>query len=196
MVDIHVQRLTTRRIVSVVLCVFAILAGVVWGLGGQSGSAASPKLVLTAPEEALAGEPIEVQLVIDSANGISAFDVTVGYDTEAASLQSVQARDNDIAALGKDVRLLGPVEVPGGVAVGAYACPVASCADPVGTERVKEDGSGTIRLATFTVVAWEAGPLTLDLSSARFADGAGRPVEVDLAGAVVTVQVMPNGEGQ
>jgi hypothetical protein len=43
-------------------------------------------------------------------------------------------------------------------------------------------------------VSWQPGSLTLDLSSARFASMSGRPVEVDLSSAVVTVEVISNGE--
>lgn len=178
----------------VLVCLAALLAGVTWGVGWQSGSAASPRLTIQAPEEALVGEPIEVSLVIDDANGIAAFDATIGFDTSAAALQSFRPRDNDLVDLGRDVKALGPVEVPDGVAVGAYACPFENCADIAGKARNEQLGTGAFRLAAFTLVAEQAGPLTIDLSSARFTDGTGRPVEVDLSGAVVTVEVMPNGE--
>lgn len=190
------QRGRLSRVVVTLMCLGAVLAGLLWGFGGQSGSAASPVLVLDAPEEALVGEPIELRLVIDRANGIAAFDVTIGYDTSIAELQSLRSRENDLAKLGRDVEPLGPVELPNGVAVGAYSCPVDSCADPDGKRKVKQAGASKIRLATVTIVANQPGPLTLDLSSARFADAEGRPVEVDLAGAVVIVQVMPNGQGE
>lgn len=188
------QRLSMRRSIVVFSCLGALLAGISWGIGWQSGSAASPRLAIAAPEEALAGEPIDVRLVIDDANGIAAFDATIGFDTSVASLQSFQPQDNGLVDLDRDVKGLGPVEVPGGVAVGAYACPVASCADPTGKTRITTDGAGTFRLATFTIVANQAGPLTIDLTSAQFTDGTGRPVEVDLSAAIVTVEVMPNGE--
>ncbi|HEX5167499.1 MAG TPA: hypothetical protein VFV93_18965 [Thermomicrobiales bacterium] len=177
-------------------CLVAILAGVAWGIGWQSGSAASPKLAIDAPEEALAGEPIEIRLVIDDANGIAAFDATIGFDTSIASLQSFDQRANDLVDLGRDVKALGPVELPDGVAVGAYACPAESCADLAGKSRNTAQGTGSFRLAAFTIVGWQPGPLTIDLTTAQFTDGSGRPVEVDLSGATVTVEVMPNGEVQ
>lgn len=189
------QRRSVRRSLVILICLLgALVAGIAWGAGWQSGSAASPHLSIIAPEEALAGEPIEIRLVIDDANGIAAYDATIGFDTSIASLQSIRPKENDLAALGRDVRGLGPVEVPDGVAVGAYACPVANCADADVKARVTEDGTGTFRLSTFTIVARQAGPLTLDLSSARFADGSGRSVDVDLSAAIVTVEVLPNGE--
>ena len=186
--------ISIRKLLVVVLCVGALLAGVAWGAGGQSGSAAGPRLVLSVPDEALVGDPIEVQLTIEDANGIAGFEVTVGFDTEAASLQRFQPGENDLAAMGLDVQGLGPVEVPGGVAIGAYACPYSDCADPAATARNEQNGTGAYRLATMTLAAWQAGPLTIDLSSARFADLSGRPVEVDLSAAVVTVEVISSGE--
>jgi hypothetical protein len=178
----------------VFLCVGALVAGVAWGAGGQSGSAAGPRLVLTVPDEALVGDPIEVQLAIEDANGIAGFEVTIGFDTEAASLQRFQLAENDLAAMGLDVQGLGPVEVPGGIAIGAYACPYSDCSDTTAGPRDEQNGTGTYRLATMTLTAWQTGPLTIDLSPARFAGLSGRPVEVDLSAAVVTVEVMPNGE--
>jgi hypothetical protein len=189
-----VQRISSRKALLLALCLGALLAGVAWGAGEQSGSAAGPRLVLSVPDEVLVGDPIEVQLTIEDANGIAGFEVTVGFDTEAASLQRFQPGENDLAAMGLDVQGLGPVEVPGGIAIGAYACPYSDCADPATAARNEQNGTGAYRLATMTLVGWQAGPLTIDLSSARFADLSGRPVEVDLSAAVVTVEVMPNGE--
>lgn len=193
---LRMQRLGLRQVVIVVCCMGALLAGLAWGIGWQSGSAASPRLILTAPEEALAGDPIDIGLTIEDANGISAFDVTIAFDTNAATLQSFRPTDNDLAALGLDVRGLGPVEVPGGFAVGAYACPSSDCSDPAGSERNEQDGKGTFKLASLTVAAYQSGPLTIDLSSASFTDGAGRPIEVDLSAAAITVQVAPIAEGE
>lgn len=194
METVRAQHFSVRGLIALLFCLGALLLGAAWGIGWQSGSAASPRLVLTVPDEALVGDPIEVQLTIEDANGIAGFEVTIGFDTEAASLQRFQPRENDLAAMGLDVQGLGPVEVPGGIAVGAYACPYSDCANPAATQRNEQNGTGTYRLATMTLAAWQAGPLTIDLSSARFADLSGRPVEVDLSAAVVTVEVMPNGE--
>jgi hypothetical protein len=188
------QRFSMRRIGLVVICLGALLAGISWGVGWQSGSAASPRLAIDAPEEALVGEPIDIRLIIDDANGIAAFDAIVGFDTSAAGLQGFRPRENDLVDLGRDVTGLGPVELPEGVAVGAYACPFENCADITGKTRNTQDGTGTFRLAAFTIVAEQPGPLTIDLTSAQFTDGTGRPVEVDLSAAVVTVEVMPNSE--
>ena len=188
------HRLSIRRLLVLGLCLAALLAGTAWGVGWQSSSAASPRLVLTAPDEVLVGDPIEVRLTIEDANGVAGFEVTVGFDTETASLQSFRPQENDLAAMGLDVEGMGPVEVPGGIAIGAYACPYSDCTNPAAEKRNEQNGTGTYRLATMTLAAWQAGPLTIDLSSARFADVSGRPVEVDLSAAVVAVEVMPNGE--
>ncbi len=188
------QHLSIRKVLVFLLCIGALLSGAAWGVGWQSGSAASPRLVLSVPDEVLVGDPIEVRLTIEDANGISGFEVTIGFDTEAASLQSFRPTENDLADMGLDVQGMGPVEVPGGIALGAYACPYSDCASTTADKRNEQNGTGTYRLATMTVVAWQSGPLTIDLSSARFADLAGRPVEVDLSSAVVTVEVVSNGE--
>lgn len=193
---LRAQRLSVRRVSVVLVCLGALVAGASWGVGWQSGSAASPRLVVEVAGEALAGEPIEVRIVIHDANGISGFDATIGFDTTIATLQGIQSQDNDLARLGRDVKQLGPVEVPGGIAVGAYSCPFNDCADVAGKQRNKDDGKGTLLLSTFTLVAQQAGPLTIDLTSARFAGASGNLVEVDLSGALVTVEVMPNGGGE
>jgi hypothetical protein len=191
---IRAAQLSRRRLVVLLLCVGALLLGAVWGVGWQAGSAASPRLVLSVPDEALVGDPIDVQLTIEDANGISSFEATVGFDTEVASLQSFRPKENDLADMGLDVQGMGPIEVPGGIAVGAYACPYSDCASTAGEKRNEQNGTGTYRLATMTLVAWQSGPLTFDLSSARFVDLSGRPVEVDLSSTIVTVEVLPTGE--
>jgi len=178
----------------VALCLGAVLSAVAWGAGGQAGSAASPRLVLTAPDEVVIGEPIEVRLTIEDANGISGFETTISYDREVVSLQSFDPLANDLADLGLDVEGLGPVEVPDGIAIGAYACPFSSCSSTSGEKRNLQDGIGTYRVATLTLVSWQPGPLTIDLRDTRFASMSGQPVTVDLSAAVVTVQVVSNGE--
>jgi hypothetical protein len=81
------------------------------------------------------------------------------------------------------------------VAVGAYSCPFTDCTDVGQQQRGNRDGTGLIRLTTFTIVADQTGPLTIDLSSARFTNQSGQPVEVDSSGAKVTVQVSNAGRG-
>jgi hypothetical protein len=192
--SLRARHLSVWRLIGAVLLLGAAVIGVVWGIGGQSGSAASPRLVLTAPDEVAVGEPIEVRLTIEDANGISGFETTIEYDSEVVSLQSFDPTANDLADMGLAVEALGPVEVPGGIAIGAYACPFSDCSSTTGEKRNLQDGTGTYRLATLTFVSWQSGPLTLDLSSARFASMSGRPIEVDLSPAVVTVEVISNGE--
>lgn len=188
--------LSIRRSIVAFICLTALVVGAILGVGWQSGTAASPRLVVEVPEEVLVGEPIDLRLIIHDANGISGFDTTIVFDTNVATLQSVRSQENDLASLGQDVRQLGPFEVPGGVAVGAYTCPFKDCTDVDGKQRSKHQGKGTYVLSALTLVAEQPGPLTIDLSSMRFADGAGRSVEVDLSGAIVTVNVVSNGSGE
>jgi len=181
--------------VVVVICLAALLAGVSWGFGRQSGSAAGPVLTIEAPSEVAVGEPIEVRLLVEDANGISGYDATIAFNTAIAHLESIRPQENDLTRLGRDVQGLGPVEVSGGVAVGAYSCPFSDCTDVGNQQRNNQDGTGLIRLTTFTIVADQTGPLTIDLSSARFTDRSGQPVEVDRSNASVTVQVGNAGRG-
>lgn len=189
------QRPFAKGSVVILICLAALLAGASWGIGRQSGSAAAPVLTIDAPSSAIVGAPIVIRLIVDDANGISGYDATIGFDTAIAHLQSIRPQENDLTRLGRDVQGLGPVEVHGGVAVGAYSCPFSDCTDVGNERRSTQDGTGQVRLTTFTIVADQPGPLTIDLTSARFTDQSGQPVEVDSSFATVTVQVSNVGRG-
>lgn len=171
-----------------------IVAGVLLGYSSvfrsQGTSAAGPELIVEAPSQVRVGEPIVVTMRIRNANDIAGYETRVLFDTSVAHLRGLVQRDNDLRKLGRDVQALGPIEIDGGVVIGAFSCPYKDCAGSAGVAKQPKGGRGEVRLATFSIVADAAGQLTLTLDQPRFVDVNGAPVTVTATTLALTVTVV------
>jgi hypothetical protein len=170
-----------RVLLPVALAVL-LLCGVFAGLLRSGNTqAATATLRVALPAQVVVGEPFEVGLIVDNASGIAAYETRVLFNTTRATLRNVDHDTSSLVELGRDVRTLGPVEVPGGFAIGAFSLP--GNAGGRGAE-------GTARLATITLVPNQTGTLQLSLASFSLAGVNGQPLEVALPQTSFSVQVV------
>jgi hypothetical protein len=159
--------------------------------GAQSGP---PTLEIDAPGQVELGALIKISLRVTQAADIAGYEAAVLYDTSAAEFAGVQQRQNDLKKIGRDVSPLTAVDLPAGVSVGLYSCPVDDCVTGQGV-RKSQGAQGPVNLATVVLVANQPGLLEIKLDATKFVDAAGNPVSVDISRAMVTVEVGAPGDG-
>ena len=109
-------------------------------------------LRVNAPKQVDVGEPILLQLTAQNVDDIAGYELNLLYDTAAANFDSLRQRKNDLKQLKRDVEPLDAVELPNGVAIGLYSCPVDDCVAGKGLRQSK-GGHGTVKLATVALMA-------------------------------------------
>lgn len=155
----------------------------------SSTSAAGTSLRVDSPSRATVGQPFQISLWLTDASSVAGYEAEILFDTEAATFRGLEHRTNELARMGRDVQTIGPDEIDGGFAIGAYSCSFAHCVEIAGLPKQHRGGSGVVRLVTLTIVPHQAGPLTIEIGSPMFVDVDGTPLEVDLGETVMTVQV-------
>lgn len=185
-----------KRSVGVVLALILLVSVAVVQLTSQSTSASSPTLRVDVPAVAVAGEPFQVSLWVGDAGSIAGYETKVLFDTDAATFRGVEHRNNELNRMGRDVQTIGPVEVPGGMAIGAYSCSFAHCVEIEGLAKQRRGGSGLVRLATFTIVPHQAGAFTFELGSPVFVDVDGAVMNVAVDQTAFTIQVEEGTTGE
>jgi hypothetical protein len=166
----------------VVLMLMAVLLAASFGLLRLSDTqAATATLVVQMPGQVALGEPFEVQLLLENGSGVAAYETRLLMNTARASLRSVDHAGSTFAEIGREVQTLGPVDIAGGFAIGAYSLPGSA------GERGAE---GTVRLATLTIVPNQSGTLLLTLSSFAIAAPDGQRLEVSVPQTSFSVQVI------
>jgi hypothetical protein len=159
----------------------AALVLVVPGGGQAAGSAAT--VVVSAPARVALGEPINLRLSVVGSPGVAGYETQLLFDAKAAHLLGVDHRGAGVAALGWDVRDLGPIELTDGVAFGSYACRSSDC---VGRALSQPAGArGDVSLGTVVLRADRPGLLRLRLTATRLVDAAGSSVQADRGEQVV-----------
>lgn len=153
-------------------------------------SAAGTSLRVDVPSRASVGEPFHVSLWLRGASSVAGYEAMILFDTDSATFRGVEHRNNELKRMGRDVQTIGPDEVSGGVAIGAYSCSFAHCVEIAGLPKQHRGGNGVVRLATFTIVPHEVGPLTVEIGSPVFVDVDGTPLEVSIEKTVFTIQVV------
>jgi hypothetical protein len=152
-------------------------------------AAPGPQLRVEAPAHVAVGEPIQIAVVVQNANGIAAYELTAQFNTSIAHLSGLQQRQNDLKKLGRSVETLGPIDLADGVTFGAYSCPFSSCPNTNGKVKNTQGGKGTLKLGTFSIVVDQAGSFVIQLSTLKFTDPDGNPVNVNLGNTTIAVQV-------
>ena len=146
--------------------------------------AAGPAVVLKAPDEVQAGEPIALSLEVTGASDVAGYEALLRFDTSVAEFGGVSHEGNDVAATGRGIAALGPVERADGTSFGFYSCPVADCATNRGA-RTTEGASGRVQLATAHVLPTREGLLEIALGPVSVVDTAGRTISTTTPPSVV-----------
>ena len=168
---------------------------VTWPAATPGAAAQTPALLLTAPAQIAIGARLTLALTLQNGADLGGYQANLHFDPAAAHFNGME---HDLGALrlaGRDVEPLGPVEQPGGVAFGAYSCPVARCVGARDGARQAHGGAGTIALATIDIIADRSGTLELALTAAPFVDAAGAPLAVAGVSQTIRVQVGDSGAG-
>ncbi|CAA9358456.1 MAG: hypothetical protein AVDCRST_MAG93-7505 [uncultured Chloroflexia bacterium] len=173
--------------VFVAMTVALPLTGFVPLPGKVDVSATSPVLVVDAPKRVAVGEPITLTVSTRNAVDVAGYELALRFDTTVAHLRGLHQRQQDLKKLGRDVQTLGSVELPDGVAFGAYSCSAANCAQPKANRL--PGGRGTLRLAKVTLVADQPGPLTIRVDRGVVVDVRGENIPVSGALQTLTVDV-------
>lgn len=116
----------------------------------SQGAAVQPWLQIDGPQHVDVGQPIELTLTVKNATDIAGYETQVLFDTTAAHFTGLRQRKNDLKKLGRDVGPLTAVDLPNGIAIGLYSCPVVDCVAGKGPQQGK-GGQGTIKLATLQI---------------------------------------------
>ncbi|CAN5555470.1 hypothetical protein BH20CHL6_BH20CHL6_06710 [soil metagenome] len=143
-------------------------------------------LQVIGPTRGQVGRPLEIHIRGSGPAPIGGFEARVLFSGNMAHLGTVTQRTNAIRQPNGDVRPLGPVELPGGVAFGFYSCRVRDCAMAGRAAGVVAHRSQPL-LATVEVVPDRAGMLVLRLDGGLVVDPLGRPL---LRDATATLQVI------
>ena len=174
-----------RALLSAILVVSVALA--VYRLAPTSAAGAS--LRIEAPDSAVVGQPMQISLWLEDAANVAGYEATLLFDTESATFHSIEHRNTNLARLGRDVQTIGPDEVPGGVAIGAFSCSFSSCLEADSFAKQHGGGTGLVRLTTFSIVPHKTGPLTIVIDQPVFVDVHGAPISVTLGETRLTVRV-------
>lgn len=158
-------------------------------------AAPASSLRIDAPAKVDVGHPIKITLVVKGAAVIGGYETNLLFDTEAAEFASLIQDKKDLSELGRDVGPLGPVETSQGVSIGAFSCPVNDCVKPGKGTRAKRGISGTVELATVTVIPKRPGTLEFKLDATKVVNAAGEPVSVNSRNERFVVQVGPRDTG-
>jgi CSLREA domain-containing protein len=153
-------------------------------------------LEIEAPNQVAVGDLIEVTLRVKHAVDIAGYETAVLFDTTAAEFAGLRQRQNDVKKIGRGVSPLAAVDLPNGVAIGLYSCPVDDCVSRQRATKAQVQGAqGTVKLASLFLVANLPGALEIKLDAAKFVDAAGNPVTVEIPRSSVIVQVGASGQG-
>ncbi len=167
----------------VALLAVTLLIGLV-PLSNPVAQTASAQFKLEAPDVVDVGEPIDLRLSVAGASGVGGYEAVLRFDRRVAEFSGVSHRGNDVAASGRGIAALGPVEHDQGESFGFYSCPVADCADTA-SSRAGAGPSGNVYLGTAKVIARQPGLLEIALGPASLVDSAGRLINTGQAPAVV-----------
>jgi hypothetical protein len=154
------------------------------------GIAPAPSLGVTAPTQVDVGQPITLDLTARGVANLAGYEMAVLFDPTAAEFNGLRQRKNDLKKIGRDVGPLTAIELPAGVSIGLYSCPVVNCVNGKGAKQGK-GGNGTVRLGTLLLTPTQPGTLEIQLSATKFVDAAGAPVAVAVPTQSIVVQVGP-----
>lgn len=121
-------------------------------------------------------DEFDVFVSIENAKDLAGFQFTLAYD--GSKLAFVRAEIGDfLGSTGADVTMLGPIELPGNVTVGAAAS--------ISTGQNGPDGDGDLATVTFRALA--EGTSALDLTEVLLIDSARQTTEVEGADGSVII---------
>jgi len=175
---------------ALLLCTLAIgmLAAV---LDVQPAAASDAVLQVDVPTQVDIGEPFAIRLSAPNAPPVAGYEMVAHFDSTVAHVRGIEHMASRIEAPGAAVQPLGMVELPDGVAFGAYTCLADNCTHTRQLSRRPGERANLRALATLTVVASRPGALEIQLASAIFVGAGGQKLPIAGSNPTLTVQVGP-----
>jgi CSLREA domain-containing protein len=166
-----------------------MIAGSVATVSAAGPTAARTSLLqITAPERVDVGEPIVLTLTLQRAVNVAGYEATILFDSSVAEFAGLEQQNNDLRAFGRDVASLAAVDLPHGVAIGLYSCPVEDCVSRAGN-RQNQGQTGTVGLGRLSLVANQPGVLEIAFDAIKVVDAAGNPIVVRMQEQRINVRV-------
>ncbi len=165
-----------------------MLAGLVATGSGAAQAAPLPVFRVSAPKAVAVNQPIELMFAATGISNIAGYETNVLYDPTAAEFDGLSQGRGDLAALGRDVTAIGPVELKNGVSFGVYSCVVQDCRTRNGA-RQGRGGNGTVALGLLSITPRQAGTLVLRVTGTKVVDAAGKTLAIAGAEQKIIIQV-------
>ena len=163
----------------------AALLGVLTVTGpAPTASASNATLHIAAPAEGRVGEGIAISLTLENAPRVTGYEAFASFDRSAAEFGGLFAGGEDAAQV--DVQTAVAADVQSGAAFAVYTCEAADCP---GDRNNKQEGRRQLENVKLRVVPLTPGALQIRFDELRFVDKKGRPLDVDVQGAELSVVV-------
>ena len=146
--------------------------------------AATSSLDIAAPSAVSIGEPIELAISVLRGKDVSGFETVLRFDRSVAEFGGVSYEANSVAATGRGIGLLGPVERAEGASFGFYSCPTADCSTTSGA-RISGGAYGSVQLATARIIPAQPGLLEIAVGPFLAVDSVGRKISLGGPSSVV-----------
>jgi len=173
---------TTR--VSRVLMSVALFGGITVVGSVPRAAAAHATLRIAAPAQGRVGEGIPITLTLQGASRVTAYEGFASFDRSVAEFGGLFAGGEDAPQV--DVQTVVTDETSGGAPFAVYTCEAAGCP---GNRSNKQEGRRQLENLKLRVVPLTPGTLHIRFDDLRFVDKKGRPLDVDVQGADVSVAV-------
>ncbi len=171
------------RVCRIVLSV-TLLGGIAAVGSAARVDAAASTLLVAAPAEGRVGEAIPITLSHEPAPRVAGYEAFATIDRSAAEFGGVFAGGEDAPQV--DVQTAVAGDSPAGAAFAVYTCEATDCP---GDRNNKHEGRRQLQNVKFRIVPLTAGTLEVRFDALRFVDKKGRPLDVDVQGADVSVTV-------
>lgn len=155
----------------------------------QLSAAHTPVLHIDAPRQVEVGQPIMIMLTLQNAVEITGYETTMHFNTAIAHVSIFHQQMEALGTLRGSVEPLGLVEMPHGVAFGAFTCTDDICVNDQRGPQRDQGSSDTFTLATLAIVVDQPGTLEIKLDRTVFVDGANRQLQVARSNPMLAVQV-------
>jgi CSLREA domain-containing protein len=189
-------RPAVRAVLVGLLLVTTLLAGAA-GVSAAASSAkgGAPRLTLVGPSTAAVNEPFSVDLVARGVKNLAGYETTLQFDPAAIVFGGAQQRGLGLAATGRGVEALGPVERTDGIVIGAWSCATPDCVTR-GGKRAAKGPSGNVLVARLSFTAMKAGRIQIGLARVRLVDSAGRALNTKLSADSLQVSSVKSGHSR
>src|SRR3954452_21516202 len=167
----------------------ALVGGITLIGAAPTAEAANAALRMGAPAQGRVGEAIESTLRLEKASRVSGYEAFASFDRSLADFGGVFAGGEDAAQVNVQTAVAG--DSADGAAFAVYTCEASGCP---GDQNNKQEGRRQLENVKLRVEPLSAGTLEIRFDDLKFVDKKGRPLDVGVQGADVSVVVAGSNE--